>query len=397
LYLYLLYGCSKMLLYLSLFSILVSILLAIYNWRINKNALLVSGIFIIFSTYTITHYFTVYSKSDFWLAVFYANFSPLWYLPGPLLFFYVRSTLRDTKAIKSWKDYLHFLPFLIHTIGIIPYLFGSFLNKVEVATNIHADLNYVLIHQINAFYEPKIAFISRPLFVILYAIYCFYLLIRYKRKQHNSESKTENQITISYKWLWILTGSLFAVCAGFLSLTLSLLDKSVSTLLIDSVPAHLISGILFFLFPTCLILFFPKVLYGMPAIQLNKKTKKPKKNTVIIDNDPFTEVAEQMIAYFKDEKPYLNPEFEISDLSIALQIPQHHIAYCFSSILDTKFTSYRTKMRVDFAKVLLREGAADTLSIDGIGAKSGFPSRSSFYASFKSETGMTPSQYLESL
>jgi AraC-like DNA-binding protein len=104
-----------------------------------------------------------------------------------------------------------------------------------------------------------------------------------------------------------------------------------------------------------------------------------------------------MIAYFKEEKPYLNPEFEISDLSIALQIPQHHIAYCFSSILDTKFTSYRTKMRVEYAKELLATGMADSLSIDGIGSKSGFPSRSSFYASFKAETGLTPSQYLESL
>ena len=386
-----------MLLYLSLFSILVSILLAIYNWRINKNALLVSGIFIIFSTYTITHYFTVYSKSDFWLAVFYANFSPLWYLPGPLLFFYVRSTLRDTKAIKSLKDYLHFIPFLIHLVGIIPYLCSSFADKMQVAALIHADLNHVVIHQINSFYVPKIAFISRPLFVILYALYCFYLLIRYKRKQHTVESKTENQITISYKWLWILTGSLFAVCAGFLSLTLNLVDTSISTLLIDSVPAHFISGILFFLFPTCLILFFPKVLYGMPTVLVSTKTKKPRKNTVIIDNDPFNEVAEQMIAYFKEEKPYLNPEFEISDLSIALQIPQHHIAYCFSSILDTKFTSYRTKMRVEYAKEMLSQGLADTLSIDGIGSKSGFPSRSNFYASFKAETGMTPSQYLENL
>ena len=50
-----------------------------------------------------------------------------------------------------------------------------------------------------------------------------------------------------------------------------------------------------------------------------------------------------------------------------------------------------------YMKELLNTGTADTLSIDGIGAQSGFSSRSSFYASFKAETGMTPSQYLESL
>ena len=66
-------------------------------------------------------------------------------------------------------------------------------------------------------------------------------------------------------------------------------------------------------------------------------------------------------------------------------------------ILQKKFTAYRSMVRVEHAKELLNSGTADALSIDGIGSQSGFSSRSSFYASFKAETGMTPSQYLESL
>jgi AraC-like DNA-binding protein len=149
-----------------------------------------------------------------------------------------------------------------------------------------------------------------------------------------------------------------------------------------------------------LILFFPKVLYGMPEPIHTSKAKLKKNNSQkeeLDENDPFKEVAEEIIQYIQTEKPFINPDFQIADLSFALQIPQHHIAYCFTSILDTKFTSYRTTLRVEYAKELLREGLTDSLSIDGIGAKAGFPSRSSFYASFKSETGMTPSQYLESL
>ena len=37
---------------------------------------------------------------------------------------------------------------------------------------------------------------------------------------------------------------------------------------------------------------------------------------------------------------------------------------------------------------MLHSGTANTLSIDGIGAQSGFSSRSGFYATFKAETGM---------
>jgi len=52
---------------------------------------------------------------------------------------------------------------------------------------------------------------------------------------------------------------------------------------------------------------------------------------------------------------------------------------------------------VEHAKELLKNGLTGTITIDGIGVDSGFKSRSTFYEAFKAETGMTPSQYLESL
>ena len=389
-----------MILYLSIFSIGVSILLAIYNWRINRTALLISGVFIIFSSYTLTHYFTVYSNSDFWLAVFYGNLSPLWYLPGPLLYLYVRSTLTDKKAINSWKDAFHFIPFIIHVVNSLPYISLPFSEKLAWAHTIHTDLNVIINNPYNLLYPSSIAFITRPTLVIFYSLLSFNLLFKQRRKVYPENSTTENQIRISYKWLYILVTCLLLVCLGFLYLIFELMGQNITRLAIESRFAHLFSGIVIFLLPTCLILFFPKVLYGMPEPIHASKIKLKKNNTqneVIDENDPFKEVAEEIIQYIQKEKPFINPEFQIADLSFALQIPQHHIAYCFSSILDTKFTSYRTTLRVEYAKELLREGLTDSLSIDGIGAKAGFPSRSSFYASFKSETGMTPSQYLDSL
>jgi transcriptional regulator GlxA family with amidase domain len=65
--------------------------------------------------------------------------------------------------------------------------------------------------------------------------------------------------------------------------------------------------------------------------------------------------------------------------------------------MQTRFTNYRSQLRVDHAKKLLESGLTDTLSIDGIGVKSGFSSRSTFYANFKANTGITPSEYLEGL
>ena len=119
-----------MILYISLFSIITSAIIAIYNWRINPNALLLTGVFGIFSTYGLTHYFTVYHHDDFWTAIFYGNLSPLWYLPGPMLYVYTRNTITDKSLFSSKKDYLHLLPFLSQTINIAPYLFSSFAYKL---------------------------------------------------------------------------------------------------------------------------------------------------------------------------------------------------------------------------------------------------------------------------
>jgi len=50
---------------------------------------------------------------------------------------------------------------------------------------------------------------------------------------------------------------------------------------------------------------------------------------------------------------------------------------------------------VEHAKKLLENGEYRLNSIDGIGTKSGFKSRSAFYEAFKAETGMTPNQYIK--
>jgi hypothetical protein len=70
--------------------------------------------------YGIAHYFVLYGKSPFWLAIFYNHFTPLMLLLGPLLFFYVRGTLNDTSILKK-SDAFHFIPAVIHLIGIVRY------------------------------------------------------------------------------------------------------------------------------------------------------------------------------------------------------------------------------------------------------------------------------------
>lgn len=384
-----------MILYVSLFSIITSAIIALYNWRINPNALLLTGIFGVFSTYGLTHYFTVYHRDVFWTAIFYGNLSPLWYLPGPMLYLYTRNTLTDKGLFSSKKDLLHLIPFFIQAINLAPYIFSTFDYKLETARLILNDINNVRTAGSGFFIPPSISFLTRPILVILYTCISAALLISYKKKTKNRLENNKQNLLV-FNWLLTLNLVTGIVAAGFLYLTIRLYNASVTRVIMESEPTYFISGLAFALLPLALIVFFPQVLYGMPVVS---NAKKVAKITIPLadSSDPLAETAQIIVDYIKEEKPYLYPEFDIEDISEKLDIPKHHIIYCFTIILQKKFTAYRAMVRVEHAKALLDTGTADSLSIDGIGSQSGFSSRSSFYASFKAETGMTPSQYLESL
>ena len=384
-----------MILYISLFSIITSAIIAIYNWRINPNALLLTGIFGIFSTYGLTHYFTVYHHDVFWTAIFYGNLSPLWYLPGPMLYLYTRNTLTDRSLFEKKKDYLHLLPFAIQFINLSPYIFSSFDYKLETASLLISDINNVRTLGSGFLIPPTISFITRPSFVMIYALISLLVVYRYGANEHENLIKNK-QNKLVYNWIVTLCLVTFIVSAGFLYLTIDLYKASVNRVILESEPTYIISGIAFALLPLALIVFFPQVLYGMPVAVSSKKVTKV--TIPVVDaSDPLTETAQLIVDYINEEKPYLNEAFDIEDIAEKLDIPKHHIIYCFTMILQKKFTAYRSMMRIEHAKELLHKGTADSLSIDGIGAQSGFSSRSGFYATFKAETGLTPSQYLESI
>ncbi len=350
----------------------------------------------IFSTYGLTHYFTVYHVDEFWTALFYGNLSPFWYLPGAMLYLYTRNTLQDRPLFSSWKDALHLIPFVLQAINMAPYILSSFDYKLEIARLILTDINNVRTHASGFFLPPAFAFVTRPSLMIIYVVFCFRLIYSYSNKEQTSLANNK-QNRLVYNWLITLNLATLVVSVGFLMLTLKLYDLSISKILIYSEPTHLISGIAFALLPFALVVLFPQILYGMPMAIHSKKQKKA--STVAVTNveDPLAETAEAIVDYLKAEKPYLNPDFDLEDIEEALEIPKHHITYCFAYILNKKFTAYRSWIRIEHAKGLLKGGSADSLSIDGIGSQSGFPSRSSFYATFKAETGMTPSQYLETI
>ena len=380
-----------MLLYLAVLIILLSAILIIYNWNENKNSLYLGAFLFLIAIYALSHYFTTVTQDPFWLAVFYGNFAPFNLLTGPILYFYIRGNIRDTYSLKR-SDVWHLIPFLISFAGLFSYIFSPFAEKLALAHRFVNDISLVPRYEIDKLVPIRVNFVLRPLVLMVYTGYSILILYRFRLK---SESQLRH-FAVTFRWLFsFLTLTLISAVTylyfsyGFVTEEpmLSLQKLSWAT---GMMGLTLLATGLF-------LLIFPQILYGFPIEQkmegpVTKTIKTPVDFVLVVQ---FHELGERIQAYFESDKPYLNPEFSLLDLAQNLQVPQHHISYCFRFVFNQGFPSMKSFYRIAHAKKLIEDPANDFLSFEGIGLESGFSTRSRFYAAFQEVEGCSPGEYRE--
>ncbi|WP_310594198.1 AraC family transcriptional regulator [Flavobacterium sp.] len=382
-----------MLLYLSIFTILISFVLLYHNWGLNKNAIYLTFVFILTSIFGIAHYLITSGGSRFWLAIFYNNFAALMFLIGPFLYFYIRNTLTDRYSL-SKKDWLHFIPTLIAFIGSVPYIFQSFDKKLEIADKIIQNPDIIEEIDVNIFYTMGQSFVFRCSIAFLYLIGCIYLLWKLYPSETKEKQIPKNQLIITYRWLIILITNLSFIFVSFILLAISSEHSVPSKTINDGQVLYIIAGLAYSIMSFSLIL-FPEILYGIPRRNEAVTPKKKKvKNKIAPEEDPFFDMYKAILKYLEEEKPFLNPDFSVSDIALYLKAPQNHVSYCITYLMETKFSKLKSALRIKHALELLKKGSNSLLTIEAIGKQSGFKTRSNFYAAFKEETGFTPTEYI---
>lgn len=386
-----------MIVYAFCLFIIVASIIFFYSGRANKYALLLSAYLIIYSIYPLTYHFQFYSDNDFIFAIIFFNFSSLYFLAGPLLYFYVAGTLKDKI---EWKPIhlLHLIPFVILTINAAPYIFSSFNHKLEFAHLIHQNPENVKSLQYNWFVPNIAGLMLRPIFISFYIIASFIEL----HKANKLKLQETRQKKIITRWLITLLTISLLFMAVYAFAGIIVLQNDVKTTYAILQRTNSLIGGLFLVIPITLLL-FPQILYGVPIrdpLQSMPDTTEPYNTKKYIQNtnknhDAFKLLSEKIIEYFDAERPYLNPNFTLTELAAALHCPQHHISYCFSDFLETSFTKLRSLKRIEYAQNILKERNTKELSIDQIAEMSGFSSRSTFFSTFKELTGMTPTEFMQ--
>ena len=97
--------------------------------------------------------------------------------------------------------------------------------------------------------------------------------------------------------------------------------------------------------------------------------------------------------YMRTECPHLDPRLSLDDLAAALGIAARDLSQLIKSSNGGNFYQFVNGHRVAEARRLLTDPAERRTSIEAIGLMAGFRSRSTFYDSFRRETGQTPAHY----
>ena len=103
----------------------------------------------------------------------------------------------------------------------------------------------------------------------------------------------------------------------------------------------------------------------------------------------------KLISYVKDNKPYLDRDLGIHDLSLMTGIPRHHITQVLNETYKRNFFTFINEYRVKEVIERFSDPKYNNYTILAIAFDAGFNSKATFNSIFKSQTGLTPSQFRE--
>ena len=87
----------------------------------------------------------------------------------------------------------------------------------------------------------------------------------------------------------------------------------------------------------------------------------------------------------------------INRLAAELDIPPHQISTFLNQHMNTSFSEFLNKYRIEYAIERIKNGDARRLTLEALASECGFNNRNSFTTAFKRITGVTPSEFTRDL
>lgn len=376
-------------------NLIICLLLLVYQCKQNKAIIYLASLILLGNIRQIIMLLLNEPMEQGVLAVLLVHFDPVTILIGPLLLLYYKSLIQNKLVFEKWF-WLYLIPTCLLFANTYAYFFLNFENKVQFASlmqhNNHSD---VILPGGTLLFNYDIQMKIVPIHNWAFISYTFIYL--HKKKKQNSIKAKISKLIIRVNWLlfWVMLPMLIQILYATLkapkSFDLSFQDSTISSDIMYM--GTLILPLTFLLYPSWL--------YGNnSSLSILEKLKEIINSISRIVSDEKMEAYEKsedmnrIIQFIETKKPYLNSNFSLHTLSHELNIPHLRVSGCFSKEIKSTFPEYRNRKRIEYSIQLFKENKHHQMSIEGIAAQCGFKNKSSFYLAFKSEYGMTPSEWM---
>lgn len=300
---------------------------------------------------------------------------------GPLLYLYVRF-MTDPEKKFNWLNLLHFIPFV--TFFVVSVVFRSVPLVRDLRNFFDTD----------RFLSLRIVYgISFFLSITIYSALSFNEIRKHQLNLKNMVSYTSGVITLN--WLKIVSVSFYlAYVILFILGGLNMIG--------NYIPFDPYFVIFFFI----AVFSFAFSFYGIrqPDIfgqEINEKPDGIKEQVKYqrsgLKEEQAREYLSILINCMENEKPYLNNDLGIHDLSALTGIPRHYITQVLNEYYGRNFFTFVNEYRVKEVIRMLSDPKFNNYTLLAIAFEAGFNSKGTFNSFFKTATGCTPSEYREKL
>ena len=300
---------------------------------------------------------------------------PFSFLFSPLLFLYI-NTLIGKKTSFSRRNFLHFVPFAVCIVYLIPYFFQSTETKLQSIIDEHQHPGLGL-----WYYARSAVIIVQSLVYLSLSVLTvgqYFRRIKMGAVQINLAVMTQVRfLVISVLTIWIL---------GVLRYAFD--HTSQTNLLVPILAAAMVYGLGYISLKNPEVLSeapeMPTTLSPLPTVKYEKSTLSAERSE---------QYLKKLLQIMETEKPYMNSEVTLQKIAERLSIPPHHLSQIINERLKQSFSDFINGYRIEAVKKMFLDPEKKHYSLLAIAEEAGFNSKSSFNSVFKKHTNTTPSEF----
>ncbi|HET9385483.1 MAG TPA: helix-turn-helix transcriptional regulator [Gemmatimonadales bacterium] len=317
---------------------------------------------------------------------------------GPLVYLYTVSVSDRSRRV-TWRDALHFIPFVLAIVTALPIYLMSGPDKIAWYRNAlrtgEVPLAMTVITQL------------KLLSGIIYTALTLLFLRRHRSRIRDNYSSLEH---VDLRWLVRLAAASAVVWAIAIVINVTQMFEGPTSQrgedILTLAIALLVYGIGYMALRQPEIFRFDtgeyRIAAAPPAAVASAAPAAPDESASRYERSGLSEheaaaLKRALLSAMDQKSPWRNSDLTLADLAQQLSTTPHKLSEVLNSQLEQSFYDFVNGYRVRYVQRRIEDEDARNLKILALALDAGFASKSTFNDVFKKHTGRTPSDYRRSI